>query len=261
MKVNHGLSSDMCPKTPAEKDAADKLPYRSRTGSLNYLRLTRPDLSCCNSILSQFNKDYGKQHFDATTHAWQYAGMHKQWGLIMRKSGWCYGMPVNVGVYVDAGFASCPDTRRSRGGFFIKLNGDVVDFDCKLQPGVPSQSTAIAEYRAVTGACNAVIWLRSYLRELGISIREPVLFHEDNEACINTATNYMTTKRTKHVDVKHHVIRYWCKEDVIDFAYIESCSQLADIMTKCLTFPVFTRHRAQCMSDIHVDDVTGPFKS
>ena len=260
MKTNHNLSTGMCPKTPAEKEAAKKLPYRSRTGSLNYLRLTRPDMCCCNSILSQFNKNYGKQHFDATTHAWQYASLHKLWGLVMRKSGWCHGMLVNVGVYVDAGFASCPDTRRSRGGFFLKLNGDVVDFDCKLQPGVPAQSTAVAEYRAVTTACNAVIWLRSFLSELGISIREPILFHEDNEACINTSTNFMTTKRTKHVDVKHHVIRYWCKEDVIDFAYIESSSQLADIMTKCLPFPAFRRHRSQCMSNIHVDDVTGLFK-
>ena len=260
MKANQALSKEMCPKTQSEKEEAAKLPYRQRTGSLNYLRLTRPDMCCCNSILSQFNTNYGKQHFDATTHAWLYAGLHKHWGLVMRKSGWQHGTPANVGVYVDAGFASCPDTRRSRGGFFIKLNGDVVDFDCKLQPGVPAQSTAIAEYRAVTTACNTVIWLRSFLKELGISIREPVLFHEDNEACINIATNYMTTKRTKHVDVRHHVIRYWCKEDVIDFAYIESSSQLADVMTKCLAYPAFRRHRAQCMSDIHVDDVTGPFR-
>jgi hypothetical protein len=260
MKTNHRLSSDMCPDTPAEKEAMQKLPYRSRTGSLNYLRLTRADMSCTNSILSQFNKNYGQAHFDATTHALLYAGLHKHWGLIMRKSGWIFGEPVNVSVYVDAGHGSCPDTRRSRSGFFVKLNGDVIDFDCKLQPGVPAQSTAISEYRAVTAACNAVIWLRTFLNELGISIREPVLFHEDNEACINNATNFMTTKRTKHVDIKYHVIRYWCKEDVIDFAYIDSHSQLADIMTKVLPYPAFRRHRSQCMSDIHVDDRTGPFR-
>ena len=97
-------------------------------------------------------------------------------------------MPVNVSVYVDA-------------GFFLKLNDDVIDFDCKLQPGAPAQSTAVSEYRAVTSACNSVIWLRSFLKELGIKINEPVLFHEDNEACINNATNYMTTKRNKHVDL------------------------------------------------------------
>ena len=180
--------------------------------------------------------------------------------IVLCKSGWTYGALVNVAVYVDAGFASCPDTRRSRGGFFVMLNGDVVDFDCKLQPGVPAQSTAIAEYRAVTAACNAVIWLRSFLNEIGIKIREPIIFHEDNEACITTATNFTTTKRTKHVDVKHHVIRYWCRNDVIDFAYLDTASQLADMMTKVLPYPTFCRHRSQCMSDIQVEDVEGPFK-
>ena len=50
MRVDHRLNSDMCPKTPAEKKVAEALPYRSRTGSLNYLRLTRPDMCCYNSI-------------------------------------------------------------------------------------------------------------------------------------------------------------------------------------------------------------------
>ena len=189
MRPDRPLSADMCPTTPAEKEAASKLPYRSRTGSLNYLRLTRPDLSCTNSILSQFNKNHGQAHFDVTTHALLYAGLHKHWGLVMRKSGWTFGQLVHVAVYVDAGHGSCPDTRRSRAGFFVKLNGDTIDFDSNLQPGVPAQSTAISEYRAVTAACNAVIWLRSFLKELGIGIREPILFHEDNEACINNATN------------------------------------------------------------------------
>ena len=91
-----------------------------------------------NSILSQFNKNHGQEYFDVTTHAWLYAGLNKSWGLIMRKSGWRIGTPVNVSVYVDARHGSCPDTRRSRAGFFVKLNGDVIDFDCKLQPGVPA---------------------------------------------------------------------------------------------------------------------------
>ena len=141
------------------------------------------------------------------------------------------------------------------------LNGDVIHYGCKLQPGVPAQSTAAAEYRAVTAACNQLIWIRSFLNELGIQLEEPVLFREDNQACINMATNYMTTKRTKYVDVKHHVIRYWCKEDVMDFTYMDTDGQLADIMTKSLSSSLFKRHRSQCMSNIHVDDVKGPFGS
>ena len=254
------LTASMCPTTKEGKSEASKLPYRSRTGALNYLRITRPDLCCVNSILSQFNKEWGKPHFDATTYAWQHAGGTKNHGLIFRKSGWTLGEPVRITVWVDAGHASCPDTRRSRGGHLIFLNGDLVDFGCKLQSGAPAQSSAVAEYRAVTDACNAVIWLRSCLNEMGISVKEPILFREDNQACINMATNYMTTKRTKHVDIKHHVIRYWCRKGVMDFAYTHTSGQLADIMTKCLSKSTFTRLRSRCISDIHVNDVTGPFK-
>ena len=92
-----------------------------------------------------------------------------------------------------------------------------------------------------------------------MELEEPVLFREDNQAAISMATNYMTSKRTKHIDIKHHVIRYWCKEDVMDFTYISTDDQLADIMTKVLTGPLFSRHRAHCMSDMHVEDKPGRF--
>lgn len=179
----------MCPTDPDEIRRVSALPYRNRTGALNYLRLTRPDMCCTNSILSQFNKKWGRAHFDATTHAWQYAAKTKLWGLIMRKSGWTLGELARAAVWVDVSFGSCPDTRRSGCGFFIFLNGDVVDYGCKLQPGVPVQSTSTAEYRAINYACNQLIWLRSCLKELGIRLAEPVLFHEDNESCISMSTN------------------------------------------------------------------------
>ena len=72
-------------------------------------------------------------------------------------------------------------------------------------------------------------------------------------------TNFTTSKRTKYIDVKHHVIRYWCKDNIIDFAYTNTDGQLADIMTKILSYPCFSRHRSQCMSNTMIDDVTGPF--
>ena len=81
-------------------------------------------------------------------------------------------------------------------------------------------------------------------------MHEPILFHEDNQSYISMNTNYMTNKRSKHIDVCHHVIRYWCKEDVLDFAYTDTHGQLADIMIKCLALPAFTRLRSACMTNI-----------
>ena len=92
-----------------------------------------------------------------------------------------------------------------------------------------------------------------------MELEEPVLFHEDNKAAIAMSTNFMTTKRTKHVDIRHHVIRHWCRKDVMDFSYVDTDNQLADIMTKMLTYPAFRRHRMQCMSNEHVKDDNNPF--
>ena len=62
------LSKSMCPTDAKTKSEVAKLKFRSRTGALNYLRFSRPDLCCTNSILSQFNKAWGWPHYDATTH-------------------------------------------------------------------------------------------------------------------------------------------------------------------------------------------------
>lgn len=52
MKPGLRLSKSMCPTTVEGKQEVAKFKYRSHTGALNYLRITRPDLCCTNSILS-----------------------------------------------------------------------------------------------------------------------------------------------------------------------------------------------------------------
>ena len=85
-------------------------------------------------------------------------------------------------MWVDSAHAVCPDTRRSRTGFFITLNGNLLSYKCKLQPGVPSQSSTEAEYRALSDALNEVIWIVMLLKEIGIKVRTPINFKEDNQA-------------------------------------------------------------------------------
>ena len=53
------LSEDMAPANDKAKAAMDKLPYRVMTGSLNYFRMTRPDMAVATSVNSQVNNCYG----------------------------------------------------------------------------------------------------------------------------------------------------------------------------------------------------------
>jgi hypothetical protein len=66
MDVNVKLTKNMCPQTQEEIDEIKDIPYQSAVGSLMYLILgTRPDLAYPIRVLSQFNSNPGKQHWQA----------------------------------------------------------------------------------------------------------------------------------------------------------------------------------------------------
>ena len=62
-EVNLGY---MCPKTQEDIEEMKKIPYQSAVGSLMYLILgTRPDIAYAVGVVSQFNSNYGKEHWQA----------------------------------------------------------------------------------------------------------------------------------------------------------------------------------------------------
>jgi len=64
-----------------------------------------------------------------------------------------------------------------------------------------------AEYMAMTYAANQAKWYRSILSELGYTINTPIPIHGDNKGAIDLALNPVTGRRSKHIDIKHHVPR------------------------------------------------------
>ena len=60
-------------------------------------------------------------------------------------------------------------------------------------------------------------------------------------------------RRTKHIDVQHHFIREKYKCDVINVQYVDTKSQLADILTKAFAREPFEylckKIRMFCMCD------------
>ena len=248
------LTKAMVPDNEHDREEMQKIPYRSMTGSINYFRLTRPDLTVASSICSQANNDWGAKHVHAAKQILRYAHRHKHWGIGFAKSGvkdlqteWI------LQVWVDASHASCPLTRRSRTGFFITLNGNLLSYKSKLQPGVPAQSTTEAEYRALSAALNEVIWIVMVLKEIGIKVRKPIRIMEDNEATIKLGQNNMASARSKHIDMRHHVIRYHNDKGTIQLEYIETSKMIADMLTKVLPKPGFQLLRSAVMTDRHVN--------
>ena len=70
-----------------------------------------------------------------------------------------------------------------------------------------------------------------------ITVVLPIRVSLDNIGAGCIAQNYVNNSRTKHIDVKYHMVRDWIAKKIFDMFYIESNKNLADIFTKALAAP------------------------
>ena len=87
------------------------------------------------------------------------------------------------------------------------------------------------------------------LNTMHIDVETPMMIWEDNRATINLATDASAAKRTKYIDVKHHFIREFYDEGLIDIKHIPTKSQTSDMLTKSLGRQLLTLFREKIVSD------------
>ena len=278
------LSHVMCPdKTD---DYSETFPYASALGCLLYLRLTRPDALVAISILAKFIKNPSKIHWSAVKNVFKYIKGSKTRGLLYRATV-SHGLqkPWRITMWVDSDYGTDPDNRRSRAGFLIYLNANLISFNSALQRGnfkpevndhirekyhgvefpetamdsepLPSMAsgTCDAEYLALSLAVKELIWIYMLLKTMGIPIEKPCIVYEDNRATIKIADNAAAMRRTKHIDIRHHFLREHIENGIIKLLPISTAEQRADIMTKVLGKQLFTRFRDIITSDVDLNTV------
>ena len=87
------------------------------------------------------------------------------------------------------------------------------------------------------------------LNTMYIDVETPMMIWEDNQATINLATDASAANRTKHIAVRHHFIREFYDQGLIDIKYIPTTSQTADILTKSLGPVLFKLFRDKIVTD------------
>ena len=87
---------------------------------------------------------------------------------------------------------------------------------------------------AMIDMANQAAWYRSFLRELGYSVNSPILIHGDNKGAIDLSLNPVTGRRSKHIDIKHHVIRKYIDNEEISLVRTPTAEMVADGFTKAL---------------------------
>ncbi|KAG8488543.1 hypothetical protein CXB51_016302 [Gossypium anomalum] len=106
-----------------------------------------------------------------------------------------------------------------------------------------AQSTVEAEYVAAASAVNQAIWLRKILADLNLFQEGVTEILCDNKSAIAIAKNPVFHGRTKHFDIKLHVIREMEQACEIKLVHCNSEDQIADILTKGLGVSRFNKLR------------------
>ena len=210
----------------------DTYTYSHLVGSLLYLATcTRPDISQTVGALARHMANPSTEHWAAAKGVLRYlAGTLKQ-GIRYKQS--------NIGVagYCDADYASDMDTRRSTTGFVYILHGGAISWNSKLQPTV-AVSTSEAEYMAAAQAVKEGLWLKTLLKDFGISAG-PIKIKCDSQGAIKLLKNPVASLRTKHIDVLHHFARERVARKEVAFEYCSTEAMVADSLTKPLSVKKF----------------------
>ncbi|GKD17971.1 retrovirus-related pol polyprotein from transposon TNT 1-94 [Tanacetum coccineum] len=97
-----------------------------------------------------------------------------------------------------------------------------------------------AEYVAAAGCCAQVLWIKSWLADYDVLYDKVPIFC-DNTSVIAILNNPVFHFRTKHIDIRYHFIRDHILKGDIEIHFVPTDFQLADICTKPLAEPSFTR--------------------
>jgi len=212
--------------------------YQSLVGSLIWLSsTTRPDLAYATSVLGGFNGNPKQEHFTLAKHTLRYLAGTRTHGIMFSGK-----KDKSIVGFTDSDESSDPLDRRSRGGYFFKLNGPV-SWSSKKHSTVSLSSTE-AEYKALAEGGREAIFLRDLLIAMGYPNAGPTQIFCDNEGARLLASNPAFHARTKHIDVRHHWIREHVEAKTFNISRVPTDLNTADILTKALAPATFDRHRA-----------------
>ncbi|XP_052478787.1 uncharacterized mitochondrial protein AtMg00810-like [Gossypium raimondii] len=183
---------------------ADVTVYQRLLGRLLYLTNTRPNIMFTIQHLSQFMHKPKKITFGGCFRVVRY---------IKKNPGQCILLSatskLQLIAFCDSDWASCPMSRRSVTGLYVKIGESLISWKSKKQTTV-SRSSAEAEYRSMTAVVAEVMWLN------------------DSKVALQIAANPVFHERTKHIEIDCHFVQDKIKDGTIQMQHIGTTEQLVD---------------------------------
>lgn len=131
----------------------DATQHRSVVGALQYLTLTRPDISFPVNKVRQFLHSPTTEHWATVKRILRYLKHTVKLGLKI-----CKYSSLLVSGFSYANWAGSLDDRRSTGGFVVFLGSNLVSWSARKQATVSRSSTEV-EYKALANTIADIMWI------------------------------------------------------------------------------------------------------
>nr|GEW63236.1 zinc finger, CCHC-type [Tanacetum cinerariifolium] len=208
----------------------DQLEYSRAIGCLMYaMTSTRPDIAYVVGRLSRFTSNPSRHHWDAITRVFKYLKGTINYGLSYIR------YPLVLEGYSDASWINHVEDLSSTSGWLFLLEGGTILWASKKQTCITS-STMEFEFVALDVAGKEAEWLRNLIHETPIWPKPiaPISIHCDSAATLAKAYSQKYNGKSKHLGVRHSMMRELIMNGVIYIEFVRSQHNLADHLRKAL---------------------------
>ncbi|GKF19051.1 hypothetical protein Tco_0067689, partial [Tanacetum coccineum] len=137
--------------------------------------------------------------------------------------------------YTDASWISNTKDNSSTSGWVFLLSGGVISWASKKQTCITS-STMKSEFVALAAVGKEAGWLKNLLLEILLWSKPiaPISIRCDSVATLAKAYSQMHNRKSRHLGVRHNMIRELITNGMISIEFVRSQQNLADHLTKRL---------------------------
>ncbi|GJU74953.1 zinc finger, CCHC-type containing protein [Tanacetum coccineum] len=221
---------DTCEKQmPNKGQAVSQLEYSRVIGCLMYaMTCTIPDIAFVMGKLSMYTCNPDTQYWQAIQRVLKY--LKKTMNYRLKYSGY----PSVLEGYNDASWIIKTEDNSSTSGWVFLLGG-AISWASKMQTCITG-STMESEFVALAAAGKEAEWLKNLLLEIPLWIKPmaPISIRCDSAATLAKAYSQMYNGKSRHLGVRHSMIRELITTGVVSIEFVRSQQNLVDHLMKVL---------------------------
>jgi hypothetical protein len=236
-------TAKMSPSNDNKKNEMSSIPYKNAIGSLLYLAIcTRPDIAYAVCALARYSANPGHEHWTLVKNAIRYVSYTKECGLYFK----IQSLPISdltSNGYCDAAYNDSESGKSTTAYVLFILDCYPISWRSKLTT-MTALSTMEAELVALHSLVREVAWTCMVLGEISSLKLPPTMVHCNNNPVVQLTKGLRVTEKNKHIRPKFFYVMDLIRDQDVTVAKISTDDQIADILTKSLANPRFSKLRS-----------------